>query len=151
MKLQEPTEWIGAVWPGNDPAGTVKALRKGCLRKIRWMPSASGTMKRAPAGALATAVKPGPPPPPPHSAAAPHRRRTAARHQRRPVTSTIEQDRLEVTVPIVAQTIEQVVGQNDETGTLGAKGHGSALQILDAMVGTVGAHDEHPRGCIHGK
>src|SRR4029450_6580119 len=102
-KLNEPTETRSAVWPGYELAGTISSFRKGCLAWMWWMAARSGTMKRAPPGALAPCVHPPPAPP-----AAPERGDAPVEDHCGAVARALEEYGLEVAVAIEAEAVEDV-------------------------------------------
>ena len=108
------------------------------------MPSASGTMKRAPAGPRATAAKPGQPMPPPHSAATRPSSTMAG-----PSPAAIEVDGMEVARLIEPEPIEDVAREDDEAGAARAERHRPAGEIGDGAVLGVAARDEHAGRRVH--
>ena len=94
---------------------------------MRLMSSAPGTMKRPPAGPLATAVNPGQPTP-----ATPERRGPAAHHHLWSVAGLVQEDRLEVLVAIDAEPVENVAREETRPEPLAPNATG--LPLRSSMV-----------------
>ena len=105
---------------------------------MRWMPSRSGTRKRRAGGPAGHRGEAGPPEP-----AAPQRGHRAVHHHPGTVAGRVEEDGLEVAVPLEAQPVEHVAREDDQARAARPEGHRLALEIGDGAVGRVGAHHEH--------
>src|SRR6266516_3064347 len=102
---------------------------KGYFARTRFNSSGVGVIKRAPAGPLDIATKPGQPTPPPHCAAARPSRTIFGS-----VARAREVDRREVLVDVQSQPVEHIAGEHHEARTARAPGDGLAPQVGDGPV-----------------
>ncbi len=85
----------------------------------------------------------------PAEPAAPQRGHRAVHHHPGAVARRVEEDGLEVAVPLVAQPVEHVAREHDQARAARPEGHRLAPEIRDGAIGRVGAHHEHAGGGEH--
>ncbi len=80
----------------------------------------------------------------PGDAGPPERRGPSVQYHRRSVAGAVEIDRLEILVLLQSEAIEDIARQDRKTGALCAERDRLVDEIANGLVGTVGAHHEHP-------
>ena len=105
---------------------------------MRAISSASGAMKRPPAGPRGHGAESRP-----SDARAPERGDAPVEHHRGPVAGAVEIDRLEILVLLQPEPVKHVARQDRKTRARRPERHGLADEIADGFVWTVRAHDEH--------
>ena len=118
-------------------AGIVNGLRKVCLARMRWIAGIRPEPRAA--GCSRHRVKARP-----SDAGAPQCRGAAVQHHRGAIASAVEIDRLEILILLQPDAVENVARQDRQAGSLGAERDRLADEILDGLVGTVGAKGQ---GC----
>jgi hypothetical protein len=87
----------------------------------------------------------------PTAAGAPESRDAAVEHHGRPISGPLKIGRLEVTLEIEPQSVEDVSGKDDQAGPRSAESDRFSLEIVDAACGAVRPNHEHPGLRIHGR